>query len=124
MIKFRERRKDEVDITSEVLTHLVADGQTPKTIKESDADRVSQTNSKSLVLYRAFINLNNQYEIQVMDKALYRFTTKLLSEKLGLTVTKIDENKRLVCAEDKYKGKVLNAIDILGRRYDLSVVVR
>lgn len=124
MIKFRERRYEEVDIMPDVLSHLKEDGQTPKVIKEDDADRVSQTNSKSLVLYRAFLNLNNVYEIQVMDKELYRFTRKLLEEKLGLVIREVDEEKRLICAIDKYKGKLLNAVDILGRRYDLSVVVR
>lgn len=124
MIKFRERRYEEVDIIPDVLSHLKEDGQTPKVIKEADADRVSQTNSKSLVLYRAFLNLNNVYEIQVMDKELYRFTRKLLEEKLGLVIREVDEEKRLICAIDKYKGKLLNAVDILGRRYDLSVVVR
>jgi acyl-CoA hydrolase len=124
MIKFRERRYDEVDITTDVLSHLKDDGQTVKTIKESDADSVSKTNSKSLVLYKAFLNLDNMYEIQVMDKELYRFTIKLLEDKLGLTIRHIDTEKRLICAVDKYKGKILNSIDILGRRYNLSVVVR
>lgn len=124
MIKFRERRYEEVDITPDVLTHLKEDGQTPKIIKEEDADRVSKINSKSLVLYKAFLNLDNMYEIQVMDKELYRFTGKLLEEKLGLILERVDEEKRLFCAVDKYKGKILNAVDILGRRYNLSIVVR
>lgn len=124
MIRFRERRYEEVDIVPEVLSHLKEDGQNPQTIREEDADRVSQVNSKSLVLYKAFLNLDNKYEIQVMDKELYRFTVKLLEEKLGLIITNIDEDKRIVSAVDKYKGKVLNAIDILGRRYNLSIVVR
>lgn len=124
MIRFRERRYEEVDIVPEVLSHLKEDGQNPQTIREEDADRVSQVNSKSLVLYKAFLNLDNKYEIQVMDKELYRFTVKLLEEKLGLIITNIDEDKRIISAVDKYKGKVLNAIDILGRRYNLSIVVR
>ena len=117
-------RFEEVDIVPEVLSHLKEDGQNPQTIREEDADRVSQVNSKSLVLYKAFLNLDNKYEIQVMDKELYRFTVKLLEEKLGLIITNIDEDKRIISAVDKYKGKVLNAIDILGRRYNLSIVVR
>ena len=124
MIRFRERRYEEVDIVPEVLSHLKEDGQNPQTIREEDADRASQVNSKSLVLYKAFLNLDNKYEIQVMDKELYRFTVKLLEEKLGLIITNIDEDKRIISAVDKYKGKVLNAIDILGRRYNLSIVVR
>lgn len=124
MIRFRERRYEEVDIVPEVLSHLKEDGQNPQTIREEDANRVSQVNSKSLVLYKAFLNLDNKYEIQVMDKELYRFTVKLLEEKLGLIITNIDEDKRIISAVDKYKGKVLNAIDILGRRYNLSIVVR
>ena len=124
MIRFRERRYEEVDIVPEVLSHLKEDGQNPQTIREEDADRVSQVNSKSLVLYKAFLNLDNKYEIQVMDKELYRFTVKLLEEKLGLIITNIDEDKRIISAVDKYKGKVLNAIDILGRRYNLSIVIR
>lgn len=124
MIRFRERRYEEVDIVPEVLSHLKEDGQNPQTIREEDADKVSQVNSKSLVLYKAFLNLDNKYEIQVMDKELYRFTVKLLEEKLGLIITNIDEDKRIISAVDKYKGKVLNAIDILGRRYNLSIVVR
>lgn len=124
MIKFRERRKEEEDIMQDVITHLKEDGQNPNIIKEDDADRVSKLNSKSLVLYRAFLNLDNMYEIQIMDKELYRFTRKLLEDKLGLILERVDEEKRLFCAVDKYKGKILNAVDILGRRYNLSVVVR
>ena len=124
MIKFREKRYKEEDITPDVLSHLKEDGQTPNIIKESDAERVSQLNSKSLVLYKAILNLDNMYEIQVMDKELYRFTRKLLEDKLGLIISRVDEEKHLFCAVDKYKGKILNAVDILGRRYNLSVVVR
>lgn len=124
MILFRERRYEEVDLMPEVLTHLKEDGQSPNIIKEEEADSTSQLNSKTLVLYKAIVNKNNRYEIQVMDKELYRFTIKLLSDILGLVITNVDEKKRLVCAEDKYKGKLLNAIDILGRRYKLYCVVR
>ena len=108
MIRFREKRYEEVDLMPEILTHLKEDGQTPNIIeKKKDADRVSQINSKSLVLYKAVINTNNHYEIQVMDKELYRFTSKLLSEKLGFTITNVDEERRLVTAEDKSKVSYL-----------------
>lgn len=124
MIKFREKRYEEEDLTPEVLEHLKADGQSPVTIKESEADHTSQLSSKSLVLYKAVLNKNNRYEIQVMDKEFYKFTRKLLTDRLGLVISSIDESRRLVTAEDKYKGKVLNAIDILGRMYKLYIVVR
>lgn len=124
MIKFIEKRHEESDLTKEAIEHLKLDGQTPNIIDEKDADKVSKINSKSLVLYKFVLNTNSRYEIQVMDKELYNFTVKLLSEKLGLTVTNIDEESRLITAENKYKGAMLNAIDILGRRYNLSIVVR
>jgi hypothetical protein len=77
MIKFRERRYDEVDITTDVLSHLKDDGQTVKTIKESDADSVSKTNSKSLVLYKPFgMNWTNDIMSDFLKKRGYRVITR------------------------------------------------
>lgn len=124
MIKFREKLREEINLIPEVLTHLKSDGQSPKIIDEKDADSASKVSSKSMVLYKAVQNTDGMYEIQVMDKELYRFTKKLLTDILGLTIINIDDDKRLITAVNRYKGIVLDAIDILGRRYNLSIVVR
>lgn len=124
MIKFRERRFDELDITPDVLSHLREDGQTPRIIKESEASSVAKESSRSMVLYKAIQNKDGRYEIHLMDKEMYRFTGKLITERLMLNLVSRDDASNTWVAEDKYKGKVLNAIDIIGRMYKLSVVVR
>lgn len=91
-------------------------------IKKDDADKVSSVNSKAMVI-RSFIkNEYGIYEIQVQDKNLYRYTLKLLKDIFRLNVKDIDEKKRIFTAECNYEGIILDIIDILGRKYNLSLV--
>jgi hypothetical protein len=55
---------------------------------------------------------------------LYSFNTTKLPDRFGLRVINIDKDNRIITLESEYKGRVLDAIDVMGRMYKLSVVVR
>lgn len=112
------------DLTNEVLDHLKDDGQLPNIINESEADSTSKLSSKSLVLYSFIRNESGLYELKLMDKQLYSFNTTKLPDRFGLRVINIDKDNRIITLESEYKGRVLDAIDVMGRMYKLSVVVR
>jgi hypothetical protein len=124
MIKFREKKYMIQDLTNEVLDHLKDDGQLPNIINESEADSTSKLSSKSLVLYSFIRNESGLYELKLMDKQLYSFNTTKLPDRFGLRVINIDKDNRIITLESEYKGRVLDAIDVMGRMYKLSVVVR
>lgn len=124
MIKFREKKYMIQDLTNEVLDHLKDDGQLPNIINESEADSTSELSSKSLVLYSFIRNESGLYELKLMDKQLYSFNTTKLPDRFGLRVINIDKDNRIITLESEYKGRVLDAIDVMGRMYKLSVVVR
>lgn len=124
MIKFREKKYMIQDLTNEVLDHLKDNGQLPNIINESEADSTSKLSSKSLVLYSFIRNESGLYELKLMDKQLYSFNTTKLPDRFGLRVINIDKDNRIITLESEYKGRVLDAIDVMGRMYKLSVVVR
>lgn len=124
MIKFREKKYMIQDLTNEVLDHLKDDGQLPNIINESEADSTSKLSSKSLVLYSFIRNESGLYELKLMDKQLYSFNTTKLPDRFGLRVINIDKDNRIITLESEYKGRVLDAIDVMSRMYKLSVVVR
>lgn len=124
MIKFREKKYMIQDLTNEVLDHLKDDGQLSNIINESEADSTSKLSSKSLVLYSFIRNESGLYELKLMDKQLYSFNTTKLPDRFGLRVINIDKDNRIITLESEYKGRVLDAIDVMGRMYKLSVVVR
>lgn len=124
MIKFREKKYMIQDLTNEVLDHLKDDGQLPNIINESEADSTSKLSSKSLVLYSFIRNESGLYELKLMDKQLYSFNTTKLPDRFGLRVINIDKDNRIITLESEYKGRVLDAIDVMCRMYKLSVVVR
>lgn len=91
-------------------------------IKKEDADRVSSVNSKAMVLVSFIKNERGNYEIQVQDKKLYSYTVKLLKEIFRMNIKEVDEKNRTITAECNYEGIILDIIDILGRKYNLSLV--
>lgn len=124
MIKFREKPSSDQDLIGEVIDHLKKDGQSINTIEENEAESISKVNSKSLVLYSFKRITNGYYQIKVMDKTAGRYIQKLIEDILRFRITDIDSQNRIITAETKYIGVALDAIDILGRKYNLYIVIK
>ena len=124
MIKFREKPSSDQDLIGEVIDHLKIDGQSINIINESEADSISSSNSKSLVLYSFKRITNGYYQLQVMDKLAGRYIQKLIGDILRFRITNVDSENRIITAETKYLGMALDAIDVLGRKYNLYIVVK
>lgn len=122
MIEFRQRKYLEEDLMPEAIDYLKKNG-TPFTLITPDkADEASRVNSKSLVLMSFKRNASGYYEIKVKDKEFYRYNRKHLGEFCRLRITDENSDERTITAEDDYKGKILNVIELLGWEKTLSIV--
>lgn len=122
MIEFRKKSLIQ-DLMSEAVEYLKKEKVKFNTITEDQADQVSRVNSKAMVL-RSFIrNENGMYQISVQDKELYKYTQKLIRDIFQMRITDIDTKNRIITAERPEKGIVLDIIEILGIKYNLSVVL-
>ena len=94
------------------------------TIKPSEADAASRVNSKAMVLMEFVKNERGFYQLTVKDKEFYTYTRKLLGDKDYCRMRIVDTNKkeRTVTAEVDHLGQALDVIEILGIKYDLSIV--
>lgn len=124
MIRFREKQYIVQDLMNEVIEHLKLDGQKPNIIREDQAKEVASTNSNSRVIYSFTRNKQGFYEMKLMDKELYNYTRKLLGDQFLLRITGEDKDMNMFTCESEFKGRILDAIDIIGRKFNLSVVVR
>jgi hypothetical protein len=91
-------------------------------ISPEQADAASKVNSKSMVLVSFILNDHGNYQISVQDKELYRYTQKLLKDIFRLNIISIDTTKRIITAECEHEGIIYDILEILGRKYNLSVV--
>lgn len=124
MIEFRRKKSVILDLIPEAMDNLRKIGVPFNSIKLDDADKVSRVNSKAMVL-RSFIkNDNGYYEMKVQDKELYNYTQKLIREKFQMRITDIDRKDRIITAECDHLGIALDIIEILGRKYNLSIVTQ
>lgn len=124
MIEFRKKKSVIQDLVPEAMDNLRKIGVPFNSIKLDDADRVSRVNSKAMVL-RSFIkNDNGYYEMKVQDKELYNYTQKLIREKFQMRITDIDRKDRIITAECDHLGIALDIIEILGKKYNLSIVTQ
>lgn len=124
MIEFRKKKSVIQDLIPDAMDNLRKIGVPFNSIKLEDADRVSRVNSKAMVL-RSFIkNDNGYYEMKVQDKELYNYTQKLIKEKFQMRITDIDRKNRIITAECDHLGIALDIIEILGRKYTLSIVTQ
>ena len=123
MITFRKKAFTE-DLIPEAIKQLDREGVSYKLIPESQADAASKVNSKSMVLMEFIKNEKGFYQITVKDKGFYTYTRKLLGngDYLRMRVIDTDEKKRTVTAEVDHKGQALDVIEVLGIKYDLSIV--
>lgn len=128
MIRFRPKSQVEINIIDDVLDYLDKDHQMYKVIKSNDAEKIAGLNTKQMVLMYAKETTRGTFQIAIMDKnsvvagKVYPYTQKLLTSILGLKVVENNELPNILVAESDYKGKLLDAIDILARRYQLSII--
>lgn len=124
MIEFRKKKSVIQDLIPEAMDNLRKIGVPFNSIKLEQADSVSRVNSKAMVL-RSFIkNDNGYYEMKVQDKELYNYTQKLIREKFQMRITDIDRKNRIITAECDHLGIALDIIEILGIKYNLSIVTQ
>lgn len=122
MIEFRQRKYLEQDLMPEAIEYLKKQGTPFTLIAPNKAEEASRVNSKSLVLISFKRNTSGYYEIKVKDKEFYKYNRKLLGEYCRMRITDENGDERTITAEDDYKGKVLNVIELLGWEKTLSVV--
>lgn len=123
MINFKPKHQKEEDLMPEALRYLKECGQKPVTISVEDADKVSRVNSKAMVLREFKKNSDGNFQISVQDKELYKYTQKLVGDIFRMRILKIDKKNRIITAETESKGIALDIIEILGLKYNLSIVV-
>lgn len=123
MITFRKKFVP-TDLIPTAVEHLTKEGIGYKPISGKEADKVSKVNAKAMVLVRFSTTPTGSYEITLKDKELYNYTQKLLRDILQLRLTKVDPVTREVTAEADHLGVILDVIEVLGMKYDLSVVVK
>ena len=121
MISFRQK-VIEKDLLSEIPKYL-KNKKIPYTmIKKREANKVSQINSKAMVIRSYKSDSSGKYRIEIQDKALYRYTQKLVEEIFGMKITDIDQKNRVITAETSSEGLMMDFIELLGLKYNLSIV--
>lgn len=122
MIKFRPKKTLVKDMMPQALEELNKQGLRPNLIKPKEADAASKVNSRSMVLVSFIQNENGYYQIQVQDKELYKYTQKLIKDIFRMRVLDINKDTRVITAETDHLGIALDIIEVLGRKYNLSIV--
>jgi hypothetical protein len=122
MITFRYKKQKPVNLIQTAIDYL-EDKKVPFTIiKEKDADIFSQRNARSIVLRQFIQNEIGLYQIKIQDKKLYTWTEKMISDIFKMNITEIDEESRIITAVSEHEGHVLDVIEVLGLKYNLSIV--
>ena len=123
MIQFRKKKYLIQDLMSEALDYLHKQGIRPNIISPEQADSVSRVNSKAMVLVSFIRNEDGYYQIKLQDKELYNYTQKLVRDIFMMRITDIDRKNRIITAETDHLGRALDSIEILGLKYNLSIVM-
>lgn len=123
MVNFRKKKYLIQDLMPEALEYLKKQGIRPNIISPDQADSVSKVNSKAMVLVSFIRNELGYYEIKLQDKELYNYTQKLIRDIFMMRITNIDKKNRIITAETDHLGKALDGIEILGLKYNLSIVM-
>ena len=123
MIKFRSKFL-ESDAVDEAINHLEEKNVDFNLISKKDADKVSKVNSKSMVLMSFIKTDKGSYQITVKDKEFYPYTRKLIGDQnyFNMKITDTDPKERTVTGETSHLGIALDIIEILGVKYNLSIV--
>ena len=123
MVNFRKKKYLIQNLMPDALEYLKKQGIRPNIISPEQADGVSKVNSKAMVLVSFIRNEAGYYEIKLQDKELYNYTQKLVRDIFMMRITDIDKKKRIITAETDHLGKALDGIEILGLKYNLSIVM-
>ena len=123
MVSFRQKKNLTQDLIPQALEYLEKEGVSVNKITPEEADAASKVNSKAMVLVSFIKNELGYYQIQVQDKELYNYTQKLIKDIFRMRITDIDRKNRIVTAECDHYGIALDIIEILAKKYNLSVVV-
>lgn len=121
MISFRKKYLVQ-DLMSEAVSYLKKQNVKFNTITEDEADTVSKVNSKAMVLRSFMKTENGNYQIKIQDKELYNYTQKLIGEFCKMRITNVDKKSRILTAECDHLGVALDIIELLGIKYNLSIV--
>lgn len=122
MITFRPKKQKPINLVQKAIDYLTNKQVPFSIIKEKEADIVSQRSSKSIVLLEFIQNEMGLIQIKLQDKKLYSWTEKMISEIFRMNITDIDEKSRIITATSEHEGHVLDVIEILGLKYNLSIV--
>lgn len=121
MVTFRKKTLTS-DLIDDAIDHLKSEGIDFNIISSKDADKVSKVNSKAMVLMSFIKNERGVYQITVKDKEFYAYTRKLLGEYLGLKIIEENKKDRTFTGETNHLGIALDLIEVLGLKYNLSIV--
>jgi len=123
MIKFRQKTL-ETSLIPEAIEQLKKEGVDFTLISPEQADATSKVNSKSMVLMSFIKNSKGFYQITVKDKEFYSYTQKFLggAEYCRMRIIDTNRKERTVTAETDKLGIALDVIEILGIKYNLSIV--
>jgi len=123
MITFKKKTLTK-NLISEAIKQLKKEGISYNPITSAQADAASKVNSKAMVLLSFIQNEKGFYQITVKDKEFYSYTKKFLGDSEYCNMRIIDENKkeRTVTAETDHLGVALDVIEVLGIKYNLSIV--
>ncbi len=123
MITFKKKTLTK-DLIPEAIGQLKKEGISYNSITSAQADAASKVNSKAMVLLSFIQNEKGFYQITVKDKEFYSYTKKFLGDSDYCNMRIIDENKkeRTITAETDHLGVALDVIEVLGIKYNLSIV--
>lgn len=122
MVTFRKKHLIQ-NLMPDALEYLKKQGLRPNIITPDQANEVSRVNSKAMVLVSFVKNESGYYQIQVQDKELYNYTQKLIRDIFRMRITDIDKTTRVITAETDHYGIVLDIIEALALKYNLSIVM-
>lgn len=122
MVTFRKKHLIQ-NLMPDALEYLKKQGLRPNIITPDQANEVSRVNSKAMVLVSFVKNESGYYQIQVQDKELYNYTQKLIRDIFRMRITDIDKTTRIITAETDHYGIVLDIIEALALKYNLSIVM-
>ena len=123
MVNFRKKKYLIQNLMPDALEYLKKQGIRPNIISPEQADSVSKVNSKAMVLVSFIRNEAGYYEIKLQDKELYSYTQKLVRDIFMMRITDINKKTRTITAETDHLGRALDGIEILGLKYNLSIVM-
>ena len=123
MITFRKKSLTQ-DLMPQAIEHLEKEGVEFNLITPKQADAASKVNSKAMVLMSFVKNERGFYQITVKDKEFYTYTRKFLGDPgyCRMRIVDTDQSERTVTAETDHLGIALDVIEVLGIKYNLSIV--